>query len=254
VRLRLLPFVALASLFLAAPALAQSGSTERARVAFEEGRVAYEAGNFRVALERFQRAYDLTREPDLLYNVATAADRLREDRIALDAYRAYLAARPSSTDRAQVTGRIAILEEQLRQEEREEAAEETERAQREAEQRALREQLAQRPSSDPGPVPWILTGGGAALVLAGIALVVVAALDEACVEAPAGCVEDPTAPRWEEVEERNDRVPIFQAVGGVLMGVGAAVAIGGAVWGGSAGGSSAEVSVGPGSVHLRGRF
>lgn len=229
-----------------AMASAQSDDLERARGAFEQGRVAYEAGNFRTALERFQEAYRLTNEPDVLYNVATAADRLREDRVALEAYRGYLASRPDSADRAQVEARIEVLSTRL-------AREEEERARREAEEQALREQLARARPSDPGPTPWIVLGTGAALVAAGVVLVVVAEVDAACVREPAGCVQDPSAPTWAEVAGAYDRVPVLQGVGGALLGAGAVAAAIGIAWGLS-GGGAAEVAVGPGGLIVRGRF
>lgn len=234
-------------------AAAQSPSDlARARQHFEEGRAAYEDGRFEAALEHFQEAHRLTDDADLLYNVGATADRLRRDDLALVAYRGYLAARPGSTDREQVEGRIRILEERLAAEAEAREREEAERAQRDAEARTLRAQLAE--SEDVGPAPWILVGSGAALVVGGVALLVVSAVDAACVTSPSGCVEAPEAPRWGEVREGYDRIPAFQAVGGVLLGLGAAAAIAGVVWAVSAGGRSAEVALGPAGVALRGRF
>ncbi len=257
---RLLILVLSLALLPALRAAAQP-EVQRARNAFEQGRAAYEAGNYRAALERFQEAYELTHEADVLYNVATAADRLREDRIALDAYRGYLEARPNTPDRAQITARIAVLTERIQEAEEESARLEQERRQREEERRALREELARRPtttttSSDPGPVPWILTASGAALLVAGAALLIAAEVDAACVRAPANCVASPTEPMWAEVSERYERIPIFNAVGGVLLGVGAVSAAIGLGWGLSAGASSSavEVSIGPSGVLVRGRM
>jgi tetratricopeptide (TPR) repeat protein len=256
-----------ALVLLAAPAAAQQApdaSLERARALFEQGRVAYEAGDFETALARFREAHELTGNADILYNVASSADRLRRDDVALEAYRGYLDARPDSTDRAQVEGRIRVLETQI-------ARREEERRQQEADRRALAAQLEAR-SVEPaeggpagrgaGPAPWIVAGVGAATLVAGVVTLVVAELDAACVEDPSGCVEQPDAPRWSEVEARYDRVPALRGVGGALTGIGAAAVAVGLAWGLAAGGStdaggdtaSTTVALGPGGVIVRGVF
>ncbi len=235
---------------------------ETARAAFEAGRTAYEAGEFEVALEHFREAHRLTGSPEILYNIATCADRLRRDEVALEAYRGYLAQSQSTPDRAQVQSRVRVLEEQIARAESERLA----RERREAEQAALREQLAARPDSpasppppprDPGPGPWIVLAGGGAAAIAGVALVVVAELDAACVRAPAGCARDPSAPAWSDVADRYERIPTFQTIGAVLLGVGVAAMVAGLVWGVAGGGSddaTVELGVGPGGVALRGSF
>ncbi|MEQ9649420.1 MAG: hypothetical protein RLO52_28235, partial [Sandaracinaceae bacterium] len=91
--MRLLVF-AFASISLLLSSAASAQSLEQARRAFEQGRAAYESGDFETALMRFQEAHRITGNPEILYNVATSADRLRMDEVALEAYRGYLAARP----------------------------------------------------------------------------------------------------------------------------------------------------------------
>jgi len=97
----------------ASPALAQDAVPDRdaeAHALFEAGRLAFSAGHYEDAYDRFSQAYLLSERPELLFNLGAAADRLRRDAQALDHYRAYLAAVPDSPERANVEHRIAILD------------------------------------------------------------------------------------------------------------------------------------------------
>jgi hypothetical protein len=87
-----------------------SSSEQMARNIFEAGRAAYEAGRFDQALRYFQEAYDLSQRPALLFNIASAADRLQENQRAIEAYRAYLRAVPNADNRELAESRIAFLE------------------------------------------------------------------------------------------------------------------------------------------------
>lgn len=87
----------------------QAEKDREARLMFEAGRSAYDAGRFTDALKSFQRAYELSQRPALLYNVGQAADRLREDEIALDAFERFVQAVPDSEIRPAVEERIRVL-------------------------------------------------------------------------------------------------------------------------------------------------
>ncbi len=95
-------------------ATATPADTDReARFLFEAGRTAYDGGRYRESLAHFQRAYELSQRPQLLYNVGQAADRLREDELALDAFERYLSALPAAANRPAVEERIKVLREVL---------------------------------------------------------------------------------------------------------------------------------------------
>ena len=87
----------------------QAEKDREARLMFEAGRSAYDAGRFTDALKSFQRAYELSQRPALLYNLGQAADRLREDEIALDAFERFVQAVPASDLRPGVEERIRVL-------------------------------------------------------------------------------------------------------------------------------------------------
>jgi len=86
---------------------------KKARELFEKGRVAWDEGRFREAWEFWHHSYRLSRRPELLYNVGQAADRLRMDREALEAFRLYLAKNPDAANRKEVENRIRILEREV---------------------------------------------------------------------------------------------------------------------------------------------
>lgn len=268
--------VLLGTTSLAAAQDVDQARMELARAEYNAGSAAYEEGRFEEALQHFREAHRLTDNPDILYNVATVADRLRQDGLALDAYRGYLDARPNAEDRTQVEARISVLTEQIAAREREEEARaaaereaaaqaaaereaaERELAEREAREQALREQLREASSEGPGVAPWIVAiGGGVAAITGGI-FVGLAAADQACVSDPSGCVQDPENPTWAEVSAGHERAPTYQVVGWTLIGVGAAAAAAGVIWMivASPDAESEEVSahLTPMGMQLRGRF
>jgi len=228
---------------------------ERAREYFQAGRAAYDDGRFEDALVHFRHAHELTGNADVLYNIAPVADRLRRDEVALEAYSEFLEARPETTDRNHIEGRIRVLRQQIERE-RERQNEEARRDE------ARIEDPVRRPDprpvdpgpSDPGALPWIVAGGGAAVAIGGGVLLWVASSDVSAVEDPDGDM-----PRWEDVQHRHDRAPALSVTGGGLLGVGAAAAVGGLSWALLSGGGGVEdpavdVAVGPGGVRVRGRL
>jgi tetratricopeptide (TPR) repeat protein len=98
-------------------AMAQAGSAraskasedQHARELFEQGRLAYQEARYEAALDLFMQAYALSKRPQLLNNIGQAADRLRMDSEALDAYQRYLAEVPDAENRPAIENRIAAL-------------------------------------------------------------------------------------------------------------------------------------------------
>lgn len=101
-----------AALTFADPAAAQDPASfhdQEARALFEAGRTAFRAGRFDAALKHFEGAYELSERPELLYNIGSAADRLRMDARALEAFEQYLEAVPDAPNREEVQSRIRVL-------------------------------------------------------------------------------------------------------------------------------------------------
>ncbi|MEM7604555.1 MAG: tetratricopeptide repeat protein, partial [Myxococcota bacterium] len=91
----------------------RSAEEREARALFSAGEVAYSAGRYEDALERFSSAYELSGRPELLYNIGLSADRLRRDEDALEAFEGYLEAVPDSPHRAVVESRVASIRQSL---------------------------------------------------------------------------------------------------------------------------------------------
>lgn len=89
---------------------ATTSQDQEARMLFEAGRVAYAAGRFEDSLDYFQRAHAMSGRAILLYNVGSAADKLRRDAVALAAFRQYLVELPTAENRSEVESRIHVLE------------------------------------------------------------------------------------------------------------------------------------------------
>ena len=78
----------------------EDGLSDEARKDVAEARDAYAKGRDKQALEAFERAYRRSKRPELLYNIGVVADRLRNDRRAIDAYDAFVAALPDAREAA----------------------------------------------------------------------------------------------------------------------------------------------------------
>lgn len=243
---------------------------ERAAVLFERSALAYEERRYDVAVALLSEAYTLSREPILVYNLARAHEGGGELESALDAYRRYLELAPDAENAGLARERIAALQRELeararetelerqREVERERAArEEAERAARaqravdEAERRAREE--ARRRAAEPSPWPWVVAGGGAAGIVVGTALGVVA--NERHGDAVRAETQIDASARAADAQTFAMGANVALMAGGVLLGVGL-------TWGVidltddpvAEGPVGVEVSAGPGGVTLRGTF
>ena len=96
-----------------APVNAQDTADElrdaEGRGLFEAGRAAFADGRYEDALDYYDRAYELTHRPELLYNIGSAYDRLRRDREALAAFEEYRRALPDAVNAREVDARMRVL-------------------------------------------------------------------------------------------------------------------------------------------------
>lgn len=237
---------------------------ERARQAFERGRRAYETGDLQVALDAFREAHRLTGAPDLLYNIASVADRLGLDREALDAYERYLSQRPDSEDRPRVEERIASLRARVASgapqptspADPEPTSEPTPPEPVLPPQPVRQRRGIERPTgtSSPEPraggrgvAPWVVASAGAVAVIGGAVLLSLALADVDAVESA------PDGSAWSAFEARAERAPLLSGAGIGLASAGL-VAIGvGVVWallGGEDDADGEAVAVRPWSVGM----
>ncbi|MFK8002824.1 MAG: tol-pal system YbgF family protein [Polyangiales bacterium] len=174
----------------AQPAEAASPETEQAdtdgdaRAAFAAGSDAFEAGAYDGALRLFERSYELSGQPELLYNIGHCHDRLRNDQQAVASFEAYLEARPDAATRTAVEQRLSILRERVAQ--RAQQAEQLEAAERRA-MNAERERLSfeSRSAEEERPIVrqwWLWTIVG--VIVVGATIGIVAATRDPGVESP----------------------------------------------------------------------
>lgn len=213
------------TLSLSLPAAGQAPSTgadHEARALFDAGNLAFSEGRYENAVEHFQRAYELSRRPELLYNIGVAAERLRRDAVALQAFRDYLAQVPDTAQRAAVESRIAILEAAVAA--RESGDEEPATPGTELEAGPSEVDLASPGSGADTTGPVVLTASGSVVALVGGILLGMAVGDTSSVE------NAERGTRWDTVSDAYSRAEPLSIAGGVMLGTGAAVAIGGLVW------------------------
>jgi tetratricopeptide (TPR) repeat protein len=224
------------------PVRADDTIDQEARALFEAGKLAFEEGRFENALGHFQRAFELSGRPRLLYNIGTAADRLRKDDVALAAFERYLAETPDAPNRSAVEARIQVLRTQL-------AAADPPDAQPapEPEPVKARENPAEEPASR--VAPWLTLSAGALVAIAGGALVYHGTTERAAVE------DAPRGTRFREVADSAERAPKLLIGGGVALGVGLAALAAGGLWlrlGRP--GERLSVAVSPHGIAARGSF
>ncbi|HEY4103919.1 MAG TPA: hypothetical protein VGM44_08510 [Polyangiaceae bacterium] len=95
-------------------AFAQSSSDDLARRHFESGVAYLEESDYDHALEAFQKAYDLSKRPEILLNIATVHERKVELQPAIDALNQFLSVAPPNDERIDaVKLRIQNLQKRL---------------------------------------------------------------------------------------------------------------------------------------------
>ena len=201
------------------------------------------------ALGLFQRAYELSGRPQLLYNVGLAATNAGDERAALAALEQYLRDLPDPPNRGIVEGRIANLRREIDEEDANGRAAEEERAR----QAALEAERARAGADGTRTAGWAVTITGAVLAADGVATLTAGLLDVATVEGAA--VNTP----WADLRGPYERAPILTGVGYAALGVGcAALGVGLGLALGTSDEPSAErpvaLRVGPTSITLEGAF
>ena len=232
--------VVLLSLPRAVFAQAEAGDLEEqeAQARFAAGEIAYAAGRYQDALNDFQRAYELSQRPELLFNIGLAADRLRQDTTAMDAFERFLEARPDHASADRARERLELLREQ-----------------QDRSVQGTVEPQPRPPNVDPGPAespsragPWVLGVTGGAMAVVGATLLAIALGNKSDVENLE--VDTP----WTDLEDQVDSVPRQSGAGIALISVGAAAALGAVLWRVMTPSEDVAVSVGPSGVQIRGQF
>lgn len=250
---------------LTASPCAQAQSTHEAtdaeaRGLFLAGQAAYATSRYDDALRYFRQAYELSRRPQLLYNIAVAADRLRRDEEALAAFEQFVRDTPEDTpQRRDAEARIPVLREAIA---RARAQSETPEPPAEpvtddtADDSTVQRELPVLPSAPErhrSVAPWVLTGVGAALTVGGVITYTLGRRDAARV------TDASDGASWASVDEAARRARPEMTIGLVLLGVGVASAAGGITWAiagneGDEQAASAELRVVPNGLVVTGAF
>lgn len=84
-----------------------------ARRHFESGAAYFQEGDYENALRAYQKAYELSKRPLILVNIANVHERTGQLPLAVEALRAYIAAAPDAADVETVRLRIANIEKRI---------------------------------------------------------------------------------------------------------------------------------------------
>ncbi|MCB9597880.1 MAG: hypothetical protein H6719_34500 [Sandaracinaceae bacterium] len=234
-----------ASVIATSRACAQQDDHARALALFEESVGHYRAGRFDRAAELLREAYGLEPEPVLLYNLARALEGAGEDEEAVDAYERYLGAEEEPADAASARVRLEVVRRRL---EERRALEEQARA---AERLGIEVQPTAAPSTRADdPTPWILAGSGALLLAVG------AVLGALMLDRSAAAMD---APIHADAARALSDAEGLAIAADAFFGVGALVGAVGLVWelailAGGEGDATARLTLGPGTVALRGEL
>jgi tetratricopeptide (TPR) repeat protein len=247
-------FLAASSAALAQPA--DAARDEEARNLFQAGRVAFSDGRYDDALSYFEKAYELSGRPELLYNVGTAADRPRRTEQAVAAFEQFLAEVPEdAANRKEVESRVGLLKQELE----ERRLREEEIARREAES-AARAEEAPPPSYGPFEgrrFTWVALGLSAAA--AGVSTYFFIDQRRAYDGLVAGCGASNTCTQ-EDIDASGGlrSITLYRAFLGVSLGALATAFVLYVLESPARRDAKREkkvaLDVGPGSVMLRGRF
>ncbi|MEM9462972.1 MAG: tetratricopeptide repeat protein [Myxococcota bacterium] len=191
------------------------------REALQAGLAAFEQEDYAVAIEHFERAYALDRDPAYLYAWAQAARLAGDCEAAVDLYRRFVDAGAEGAQREAALQNEARCREQL-------AAAQTSPTEPEPEPEPTAEpEVAVRPSDDlprsrrrPDPLGLSLLVTGSVAAVAGS---VVLGVGEG---RRIGQARETDYDRFDSLDAQIDR---FHIAGGVTLGVGVALAIGGVV-------------------------
>lgn len=90
--------------------MARAQDFETAAKHFSAAQEAFGRKHFKVAASEFQAAYDITRDPILLFNIGESCEKAGQGKKAAAAYRSYLKLQPEAQDRAVVQKRVRGIE------------------------------------------------------------------------------------------------------------------------------------------------
>src|SRR5262245_60764110 len=111
-----------ALLCVTAPALAQDSPDELARRHFESGVAYLQEADYDNALKAFEKAFELSKRPEILINIATVHERRGDLKAAVTSLEKYLEVAPEGDQRSTVEVRITNLKKRIDEQDKQKAA------------------------------------------------------------------------------------------------------------------------------------
>jgi tetratricopeptide (TPR) repeat protein len=207
----------------AARTACSQSANQDATALYAQSAAAYKVGRFAEAASLLQRAYEISRAPVLLYNLARAYEGVGAIEDAAGAYERYLHEEPNPPDRGAIQTRIATLHGEIEERRVMQKQRDEERARAEREREAHDKILLTARRRSPSAVPWIVAGVG---VVAGLGAGV--ALGEVALSRHSDAAANPQG-RASSVQQGQAQT--FAIAADVAFVSGGVVAAAGVVWG-----------------------
>ncbi|MCL2722868.1 MAG: tetratricopeptide repeat protein [Polyangiaceae bacterium] len=188
--------------------------------AYLAGRSAYDNSNWDAAIAQYREAYrrDCTK-PELLINISRAYESKGDLQEALNALQAYFDRVPASNADASLRARMENIQKRIA-------------AESKAKEPVV-EQQRPAPERSHTILPWVVVGvGGAAVITGAVILVTKPSMPSNCESGSGTCVKG-VGESDADLQADRDRAGKSRTQGTtgiVLMGAGAAVAVGGLIW------------------------
>jgi len=191
------------------------------------GQEHYDAARFAEAAEEFQRAYDLSHRPRLLFNLFIARRDAGQTRQAADALRLYIASAPDDPQLEVLRGRLATLDAQVAAEDaraRQATPSDTETDVETSVAPTELDTVAPTTTDGGGNAgPWIVIGVGGAVAIAAVTMAILTSVDYGNLSS--SCTDGVCPPGTDLGTGRT-----LALSSDILGGVAAATMIGGIVW------------------------
>jgi tetratricopeptide (TPR) repeat protein len=188
----------------------------KAARSFEEAEVHYKLQEYQAALKGYEESYRLSKEPDLLYNIAQCYRQLGKKQEAVRGYRSYLRENPNTKIKAQVEENIATLEQEIAQEAKSRPASQPTTINRTF-------KITEKISPDKALYGVAGTLGGSWLVTGGIAWALTAKADKLANPQP----DAPILP--EQIKDLERQVKTLALISDISFGLALGSAVGGII-------------------------
>jgi tetratricopeptide (TPR) repeat protein len=190
---------------------AAPNNESRAREAFVLGSRAFDDRRWDDAARYFGRAYELSNQPELLFNIGAARERLGDRSRAIEAFERYLDAAPDADNRSEVEERLHTLRAGIGEVP-------------DGSSGVADDAPAEGRDGGSGPLPWLVVATGAVAGGAGAVLLALANASKDRVESA------PSGTYWDEVAGDAAEARSFSIAAAILLGIGGAALAGGLLW------------------------